>query len=100
MQEADALPKGYTFWRDTSANIRCSDKVMSAIKSKFNIIDVNYNSMFKLEAGDVCLIKGHTALYAGNGMWYDAGRESTYEVASGSTFKNFYRKNANSVGSV
>lgn len=90
-----------TFWSDDNANLRISDKTKSALLNNFEIININFNSNFKLQPGDVSLMKGHTALYAGevNGkrMWYDGGRWSTYEVASGSQFKNFYRAAGNSL---
>lgn len=78
LQESGYLPKGMTFWSDDNANLRISDKTKSALLNNFEIINVNFNSNFKLQPGDVSLMKGHTALYAGevNGkrMWYDGGR--------------------------
>lgn len=101
LQEAGCLPKGMTFLSDDNANLRISDKTKSALLNNFEIINVIFNSNFKLQPGDVSLMKGHTALYAGkvNGkrMWYDGGRGFTYEVATGSVFKNFYRPAGNSL---
>ena len=96
LQDCGILKSGHMFYggRDGKVHYQGGTKT-SEIKKNFNIIHVNRNSKFKFKKGDVVMFSfQHTAIYAGNGKWYDAGRGSTNTKKAGGVFTNMYRKSS------
>lgn len=94
------LESGSRFWGSNGAIVWAGD-AEKLIKKKCDVIHVNGKKTVKkmiadgsLKAGDIVMYSDHvhTNMYAGNGMWYDAGTCYEKTHGEGAKFTTWYGK--------
>lgn len=87
LQEHDILKKNQVFYVRKNGSIK---KNFSSWRNASVLRVYNKRNKVRLQEGDIVCWKGiaHVNVYAGNNMWIDGGKVSTYRNKTGSKYHN------------